>query len=204
MFGPVGLKKYSDYARDIHNSGRHLLDLINDILDLSKLEAGKMALHEADVALRTVIDDCVTLVRDQAERGSIVLVTEVEPSLPRLRCDERALKQVLLNFLSNAIKFTPRGGEVRMTVRRASGGIAIAVSDSGIGMNEDEVAVALAAFGQIDSKLARKHQGTGLGLPIAKSLIELHEGTLMVKSAPRAGTTLTALFPASRVVAAAA
>jgi PAS domain S-box-containing protein len=204
MFGPVGLKKYSDYANDIHNSGRHLLDLINDILDLSKLEAGKMALHEADVALRTVIEDCVMLVRDRVEKGGILFVTDVEQGLPRLRCDERALKQVLLNFLSNAIKFTPRGGEVKLTARCAPDGIAIAVSDTGIGMGENEVAIALAAFGQIDSKLARKHQGTGLGLSIAKSLIELHEGTLMVKSAPKAGTTMTALFPVSRIVATAA
>jgi len=204
MFGPVGLPKYSDYAKDIHNSGRHLLDLINDILDLSKLEAGKMALHENEVALGATIDACLTLVRDRAEKGGVRLVTKVEPGLPRLRCDERALKQVLLNLLSNAIKFTPRDGEVTLRARQAPDGIAIAVSDTGIGMSQDEVAVALASFGQIDSKLARKNQGTGLGLPIAKSLIELHDGTLVVESAPRAGTTMTAMFPASRIVAAAA
>jgi len=204
MFGPVGLPKYSDYAKDIHNSGRHLLDLINDILDLSKLEAGKMAFHEKVVALGATIDACLTLVRDGAEKGGVRLVTKVEPGLPRLRCDERALKQVLLNLLSNAIKFTPRDGEVTLRARQAPGGIAIAVSDTGIGMSKDEVAVALASFGQIDSKLARKNQGTGLGLPIAKSLIELHDGTLVVESAPKVGTTMTAMFPASRVVAAAA
>jgi len=204
MFGPVGLKKYSDYAKDIHNSGRHLLDLINDILDLSKLEAGKMALNENEVALRTVVEACLTLVRDRAEKGGVQLVIDVAPRLPHLRCDERALKQVLLNLLSNAIKFTPRGGEVTLQARHAPDGITIAVSDTGIGMSQDEVSVALAAFGQIDSKLARKNQGTGLGLPIAKSLIELHDGTLVVKSAPKAGTTMTAVFPASRVVAAAA
>ena len=204
MFGPVGLKKYCDYAKDIHNSGRHLLDLINDILDLSKLEAGKMALNEDEVALRTVIETCLTLVRNRAEKSGVLLVTEVEPLLPRLRCDERAVKQVLLNFLSNAIKFTPRGGQVTLQVRRVPDGIAVAVSDTGIGMNEHEVSVALSAFGQVDSKLARKHQGTGLGLPIAKSLIELHDGTLTVKSAPKAGTTMTAIFPASRIVASAA
>ena len=204
MFGPVGIPKYSDYAKDIHNSGRHLLDLINDILDLSKLEAGKMALHENEVALGATIDACLTLVRDGAEKGGVRLVTKVEPGLPRLRCDERALKQVLLNLLSNAIKFTPRDGEVTLRARQAPGGIAIAVSDTGIGMSKDEVAVALASFGQIDSKLARKNQGTGLGLPIAKSLIELHDGTLVVESAPKVGTTMTAMFPASRVVAAAA
>lgn len=204
MFGPVGLKKYSDYASDIHSSGRHLLDLINDILDLSKLEAGKMSLNENEVALPTVTEACLTLLRDRAEKGGVRLVTDLEPRLPRLRCDERALKQILLNLLSNAIKFTPRGGEVTLQLKRESDGIAIAVSDTGIGMSQDEVSVALAAFGQIDSKLARKNQGTGLGLPIAKSLIELHDGTLVVKSAPRAGTTMTALFPASRIVAAAA
>ena len=200
MFGPVGTKKYAEYARDIHASGRHLLDLINDILDLSKLEAGKMELREEDVTLRTVIEECLTLIRDRAEKSDILLVTDIEPRLPKLRCDERALKQVLLNFLSNAVKFTPPGGTVTMRARRAPDGIAISVSDTGIGMNEADIAVALAAFGQIDSSISRQHHGTGLGLPISKSLIEMHDGTLTVKSAPNRGTTMTATFPASRTV----
>jgi signal transduction histidine kinase len=204
MFGPVGLPKYAEYARDIHTSGRHLLDLINDILDLSKLEAGKLELREEDVSLRTALEDCLTLIRNRAEKSDILLATDVEPRLPKLRCDERALKQVLLNFLSNAVKFTPAGGTVTTRIRRAAEGIEVSVSDTGIGMSEADIQVALAAFGQVDSKLARQQQGTGLGLPISKSLIELHGGMLTVKSAPGKGTTMIAAFPASRIVAAAA
>ena len=204
MFGPVGLNKYADYAGDIHSSGRHLLDLINDILDLSKLEAGKLELREEKVALRTVVEDCLTLVRNRAQKSDVMLATEIEPRLPRLVCDERALKQVLLNFLTNAVKFTPAGGRVTTGVNRAKDGLAIWVRDTGIGMKETDIAVALAAFGQIDSKLARQHQGTGLGLPISRSLIELHGGTLTVESAPGKGTTMTATFPAWRMDAAAA
>ena len=204
MFGPVGLKKYADYAKDIHTSGRHLLDLINDILDLSKLEAGKLELREESVALDEAVEECLTLVRSRAQKADIVLATEIEPGLPPLMCDERAMKQVLLNFLSNAVKFTPAGGTVTTGVRREGGGIAFFVRDTGIGMSEADVEVALAAFGQVDSKVVRQHHGTGLGLPISKSLIELHGGTLGVESAPGKGTTMIATFPAWRVEAAAA
>ena len=204
MFGPVGQNKYADYARDIHSSGRHLLELINDILDLSKLEAGKLELHESDIVVRTIAEECLMLVRDRAEKIGIVLTSDIAPGLPRLRCDARAVKQVLLNFLSNAVKFTPAGGEVTLCVCRVADGIAISVKDTGIGMSKADLAVALSVFGQIDSKHARQHQGTGLGLPIAKSLIELHDGTLTVESTPKVGTTMTATFPASRIVAAAA
>ena len=200
MFGPVGTKKYAEYAKDIHVSGRHLLDLINDILDLSKLEAGKMELREEDVTLRTVVEECLTLIRDRAEKSDVLLVTNIEPRLPKLRCDQRALRQVLLNFLSNAVKFTPPGGTVTIRARRSPDGIALSVSDTGIGMNEAEIDVALSAFGQIDSALSRKHQGTGLGLPISRSLIEMHDGKLSVESAPNKGTTMTATFPVSRIV----
>jgi PAS domain S-box-containing protein len=204
MFGPIGTRKYAEYARDIHVSGRHLLDLINDILDLSKLEVGKMELRESDVMLRTVFEESLTLIRNRAENSDIRLVAEVEPRLPLLRCDERALKQVLLNFLSNAVKFTPAGGTITMRARRVAEGVALSVSDTGIGMSNADIGVALSAFGQIDSTLSRKHQGTGLGLPISKSLIELHGGTLSVASTPNAGTTMTATFPVSRVVEAVA
>ena len=202
MFGPIGLAKYADYAKDIHNSGRHLLDLINDILDLSKLESGKQELREEDVAAGETVHECLTLVRSRAADAKVKLMTEIEPGLPLLHCDERALKQVLLNFLSNAIKFTPGGGSVTTAVRRVDHGIAISVADTGIGMKKEDIAIALEAFGQIDSKVARKHQGTGLGLPISKSLIEMHGGTLTVESTPNVGTTMTAVFPPSRVVTA--
>ncbi len=204
MFGPVGLRKYADYAKDIHTSGRHLLDLINDILDLSKLEAGKLELREESVALGATIEECLTLVRSRAQKSDVTLATAIEPGLAPLLCDERALKQVLLNFLSNAVKFTPAGGTVTSGARRAEDGVAIFVRDTGIGMKAEDIAVALAAFGQIDSRIARQHQGTGLGLPITKSLIELHGGTLHIESTPGQGTTMTATFPAWRTAAQAA
>jgi PAS domain S-box-containing protein len=204
MFGPIGLKKYADYAKDIHSSGRHLLAVINDILDLSKLEAGKLELRESEVSLDRVGEECMMLIRDRAGKSKVRLIGEFEPLMPPLLCDERALKQVLLNFLSNAVKFTPPGGHVTLGIRRVGDGVAISVADTGIGMSKDEIAVALSVFGQVDSKLARRHRGTGLGMPIAKSLIELHGGTLTVESTPKVGTTMTATFPASRIVAKAA
>lgn len=154
--------------------------------------------------MRAAVEESLTLIRNRAQKSDIVLATQIEPMLPPLLCDERAFKQVLLNFLSNAVKFTPAGGTVTTGIRRTSGGLAVWVSDTGIGMSEADVAVALSAFGQVDSKVARQHQGTGLGLPICKSLIELHGGTLTVESAPGKGTTMIATFPAWRIAAQAA
>jgi PAS domain S-box-containing protein len=202
MFGPVGIPKYVEYAHDIHASGRHLLELINDILDLSKIESGKLELREERIVVSAAVEECLTLVRNRAQKSDVALLTAVEAGLPKLTCDARALKQVLLNFLSNAVKFTPAGGTVTTgAARAADGGLTLWVRDTGIGMKEPDIAVALSAFGQIDSKIARKHKGTGLGLPISKSLIELHGGTLTVESAPGAGTTMTAHFPAARLAA---
>ncbi len=203
MFGPAGTPRYADYARDIHASGRHLLDLINDILDLSKLEAGKHELREDSVKLGETVAEVLALMRDPAEKAGVTLASEIETGLPELRCDARALKQVLLNFLSNAMKFTPAGGTVTAGVRRAASGVALWVRDTGIGMSAADIKVALSAFGQVDSKVARQHKGTGLGLPICKQLIELHGGTLEVESAPGHGTTMTAVFPAFRMADAA-
>jgi signal transduction histidine kinase len=201
MFGAIDTK-YTGYAHDIHRSGRHLLELINDVLDLSKLEAGKLELHETELALPALVEECLSLVRRRAEAAGITLSFHAAPSLPHLRADERAVKQVLLNFLSNAVKFTPEGGQVSMRIEHnAAGRLLLSVSDTGIGMSAGDLAIALQPFGQIDSKLARKNEGTGLGLPICKSLVELHGGELSVTSAPNVGTTMTATFPASRTVA---
>ena len=202
MFGPVGIAKYVEYARDIHASGRHLLELINDILDLSKIESGKLELRAERIAIGPVVEECLTLVRNRAQKSDVALKTDIAPGLPLLTCDARALKQVLLNFLSNAVKFTPAGGTVTTgAAHAADGGLTLWVRDTGIGMKDSDIAVALSAFGQIDSKIARKHKGTGLGLPISKSLIELHGGTLTIASAPGEGTTMTAHFPAARLAA---
>ncbi len=200
MFGPVPAK-YLDYADDIHRSGRHLLELVNDVLDLSKLEAGKLELRESELNVPDLVEECTMLLRNRAEKGRVCLSCEVPAQLPHLRADARAVKQLLLNFLSNAIKFTPEGGKVRVHAScNAQSGLSLSVSDTGIGMSSEDIRVALSPFGQIDSKLARKHDGTGLGLPICRSLMELHGGDLTVTSAPNVGTTLTARFPPARIV----
>jgi PAS domain S-box-containing protein len=200
MFGPVA-GKYLNYAGDIHRSGRHLLELVNDVLDLSKLEAGKLELHESELSVAALAEECATLLRSRAREGRVRLVCDVPEALPLLRADARAVKQLLLNFLSNAVKFTPEEGEVRVEARLdARKSLALSVCDTGIGMTHDEIEVALSPFGQVDSNLARRHEGTGLGLPICRSLIELHGGEMIVESAPNVGTTFTARFPAARTV----
>jgi signal transduction histidine kinase len=201
MFGSTGAR-YVEYARDIHESGQHLLEIINDILDLSKLEAGKFELHEVDVSVAAVVEQCLVLLRGRAEEGRVEVRIGISESLPKLRADRRAVKQILLNLLSNAVKFTPGGGSVTLTACVCDGGcLAIAVSDTGIGMSESEIKIALAPFGQIDSSLARTHQGTGLGLPLCKSLLDLHGAELAIESRPNEGTTILVRFPKQRVVA---
>jgi PAS domain S-box-containing protein len=201
MLGPLGLAKYLEYAGDIHKSGTHLLDLINDLLDLAKIDAGKMELRESIVDLAGIVQDCFVLVQARAREGEVKLIAQTPREMNALRGDKRAIKQILLNFLSNAIKFTPVGGSVTVTGGLATDGtFAFSVTDTGIGMTDAEVEVALAPFGQIDSDRARQHVGTGLGLPLTRSLMRLHGGDVVVASAPGAGTTMTAVFPRERVV----
>lgn len=198
-FGPVGLHKYVDYAADVHTSGRHLLDLINDILDLSKIDAGKVELHEEELSLTHLMDDSLSLVRESALRGGVALVEEQPAAtLPPVWADRRLLKQILLNLLSNAIKFTPTGGAVTTGIFADASGIGFSVRDTGIGMNDEDMQKAMSPYGQIDSRLSRKHQGTGLGLPISLSLAKLHGGDLSVQSAPDKGTTIMLRLPLSR------
>jgi signal transduction histidine kinase len=154
--------------------------------------------------LPDIISQCCTLVRNRADQERVKLITDVPADVPVLRADERTLKQLLLNFLSNAIKFTPSGGTVTARVVVQRDGLRLEVSDTGIGMKPEDIKVAMSPFGQIDSKMARKHQGTGLGLPICKSLVELHGGTLSLESEPGKGTTVIAAFPAERLIRAAA
>ncbi len=204
-FGPVGSPKYLEYASDIHHSGLHLLDLINDVLDLSKIEAGKLELRETSVALPDLIEECVSLLRARAESARVALSAEMPDDLPLLRADERAVKQVMLNLLSNAVKFTPGGGTVVARAEHRHGkSLALSVTDSGIGMSPEEIEIAMTPFGQVDSKLARQHVGTGLGLPLTRSLVQLHGGDLAVTSSKGLGTTVTAIFPGDRIIRAAA
>ena len=197
LYGPLGHVKYREYAQDVHQSGVHLLDLINDVLDLSKIDAGKMELRETCFVVADLVAESVTLVRDKA-RGHVELRVTV-PADITIIADRRYLKQILLNLLSNAIKFTPQGGAVSVTAEHRTDGLALSVSDTGIGMNQEEIATAFSHYGQIDSHIARTHQGTGLGLPISRSLAQLHDGDLSVDSTKGMGTRITLLLPQSRV-----
>lgn len=201
IFGPVGHEKYSEYLNDIQYSGQHLLELINDILDVSAIEAGALDLHEDNVSLSSIVDASVRIIRPRAEAGQVRVVSTMGPKLPLIHMDERRGKQIILNLLSNAVKFTPEGGEVFVTSSlNAHGCVSVSVRDTGIGMSKDELTKALSAFGQVDSGLNRKHEGTGLGLPLTKGLIELHGGILDVKSDTGHGTLVTVTFPTERVV----
>jgi len=203
VFGPHAVAAYKDYSNDIHNSGQHLLNLINEILDLSRIEAGRYELSEESVSLTNVVEDCHHLLTLRAKNRGVTIHEVFEPELPRLWADERALRQVCLNFLSNAIKFTPSGGEVWLKVGwTASGGQYMSIKDTGPGIPEEEIPIVLSKFGQGSNAIKSAEQGTGLGLPIAMNLIELHGGTFTLKSKVRIGTELIATFPPERVMAA--
>ena len=201
LFGPVGNPRYREYAEDIHDSGVHLLNLINDILDLSKIEAGHFKLHEDDTDLAAVVASACRIVRHRAQQAAIAIETELPTPALSLVADERALKQVLINLISNAVKFSNDHGTVRIEVGVSPAGLRIAVVDHGIGIAEEDIPKALAPFTQIDGTLSRAHEGTGLGLPLAKHLTELHGGTLTIESMPGEGTTVYVDLPASRLVA---
>jgi signal transduction histidine kinase/CheY-like chemotaxis protein len=190
------------YVANIHEGGELLLRVINDVLDLARIDAGKFVLREEEgVELGRVANSCITLVRGQANIGGLNLLLEIEDRIPLVIADSTRLTQICLNLLSNAIKFTDTGGSVILAVRRAeSGGIALEVRDTGSGMTAAEVEVALQPFGQVDGGLARRHNGTGLGLPLARQLAELHGGSLRVSSEKGRGTTIIVTLPAARVL----
>ncbi|MCA1907660.1 MAG: PAS domain-containing sensor histidine kinase [Magnetospirillum sp.] len=195
MFGPLGNPRYQVYASDIVTSGRHLLAVINDILDVSKVEAGQMSLDLGQVDMAEVVDSAIRLVESRARGGQISLTTHVSENLPQLFGDRRRCLQILVNLLSNAVKFTPEGGKVTLSARREDKGITLEVRDTGIGMTEDEIALALEPFRQVDGSLSRQYEGTGLGLPLAKSMTELHGGALTIASAKGRGTTVSVWLP---------
>ena len=192
------------FATDINNSGHHLLGLINDILDLSKLEAGKQELSESNVDLLELAASSVTMLREAANKNDIRLQQELPSEVMEIRCDAIRIKQVILNLLSNAIKFTDLGGSVTLAIGYCNDFITVSVTDTGIGMNEEDIPKALQPFAQIDSGFSRRFDGTGLGLPISAELIKVHGGEMAIKSAPGEGTTVTFTLPASRLISAAA
>jgi two-component system cell cycle sensor histidine kinase PleC len=200
MFGPIGDRRYKEYAKDILSSGRHLLSLINDILDMSKIEAGKMSLHPEPMQPGEVIDDAVRLIRNRAETAGLSLMVVVAEDAPVVDADYRAVKQILLNLLSNALKFTPRGGRITLTVDRLRpedgfDGIRMAVTDTGVGIAEADLARLAKPFEQVESQHSKTTQGTGLGLALTKSLVEMHGGALEMKSKPGQGTTVSFTLP---------
>jgi signal transduction histidine kinase len=201
LFGPLGDARYREFAGDIHNSGKHLLDIIGSILDLAKIDAGKLELYEQEVDMVDVMQVCSRLMTDSAQSGGVKLIVHLPKSPVAMRADLTRMKQILLNLLSNAIKFTPAGKEVELTGEVGEQGFAWTVTDTGIGMTDEETQTAMQPFRQIDSSLARRYQGTGLGLPLTKSLVELHGGVLEIHSRLGQGTTVIVRFPKSRLVA---
>jgi two-component system cell cycle sensor histidine kinase PleC len=203
IFGPHSVPAYKDYAADIHNSGVHLLGLINEILDLSRIEAGRYELNEEAVELAGVVSECSHLLQMRAKSRGLTIHEMYEADMPKLWADERAIRQICLNLLSNAIKFTPQGGEIWLKVGwTASGGQYLSVKDSGPGIPEEEIPIVLASFGQGSNSIKSAEQGAGLGLPIAKSLVDLHGGTFSLKSKLRIGTEVIVTFPPERVMSA--
>jgi PAS domain S-box-containing protein len=201
FFGSVGNTQYRDYADDIHASGQHLLALINDILDLSKVESGTDDLHEADIEISRLVSAVLMMVRPRAESDGIALEVDLPDDLPGLWADELKLKQILINPLTNAVKFTDAGGTVTLKVWcRQDSGFVFQITDTGVGIAAQDIGTALSRFGQVDSPMTRSHEGTGLGLPLAKALAELHGGTFDLQSELGVGTTVMIRFPAVRIM----
>jgi two-component system cell cycle sensor histidine kinase PleC len=194
--GPLA-GKAEEYSRIISGSGKHLLHIVNDLLDIAKIDAGKFTLEREQIEPVSFGDACLEMVREAAYRQDLQLSVEIEPQLAAFHADARRLKQVMLNLLSNAIKFTGPGGSVVLRLRRAEqDGVAFEVHDTGVGMAPSELAVALEPFGQVDAGLNRRHDGAGLGLPLARSLVEQHGGTLRIESVKGRGTVVTVTVPA--------
>jgi two-component system cell cycle sensor histidine kinase PleC len=194
MFGSLGADKYHEYCRDIRHSGQFLLEVINDILDMSKIEAGRMKLDFEDIELDHILAEAMRVVSSRADDKRLELSAEIAPSLI-FKADRRALKQIALNLLSNAVKFTPEGGRIAVRGRLSGGAITIAIQDTGIGIEREALKKLGRPFEQVESQLTKSHQGSGLGLAIAKSLVELHGGAMRIRSAPGKGTMVMVRLP---------
>ncbi len=201
LLGPHAVPTYKEYARDIHESGRHLLNLINEILDLTRIEAGRYELHEEPVSLSEVMAECFRLVKLRADSKGLRITESYAPNLPRVWADERAVRQICLNLLSNAVKFTPNGGEIFLSVGRdEGGGQFLSVRDTGPGIPDEEIPQVLRSFGQGSLAHEIAEGGTGLGLPIVRGLIELHGGQFHLRTKLREGTEVRVVFPPERVM----
>jgi signal transduction histidine kinase len=197
FFGDVGNVRYLDYSHDILRSGRHLLAVINDVLDISKSEAGKMVLAVRELDIAEVLSDCISMVREQCNEAGLDLATiGLDRPLP-MEGDAAKLRQIFLNLLSNAIKFTEKGGTVSLQAHASGARVVVTVADTGIGMDADDVEIAFQPFGQVDNRLERRYEGTGLGLPLTKALVELHQGSITIDSARGQGTRVTVSLPSA-------
>ena len=201
VMGPLNNATYKEYTGDIHRSGQHLLNLINEILDLSRIEAGKYELNEEAVSLLDISEDCIGMVQLRARGKNITISQQFEMELPSVWADEKSMRQVILNLLSNAVKFTPQGGEVHVKVGwTAGGGQYVSIKDNGPGIPENEIPIVLSAFGQGSIAIKSAEQGTGLGLPIVQGLLQMHDGEFLLQSKLREGTEAIAILPATRVL----
>jgi signal transduction histidine kinase len=198
LFGPLGDQRYKEFAVDIHSSGKHLLEIIGNILDLAKVDAGKLDLYEQDVDMVELMNICARLMTEAADAAGVKFDVIAPLTSVSIQGDSTRIRQIFLNLLSNAIKFTPSGKRVVLTGEAVDGGFRFRVIDTGIGMTEQEAEQAMQPFRQIDNSLARRYQGTGLGLPLTKSLVELHSGTMEIKSVKGEGTTVTVWLPKQR------
>jgi signal transduction histidine kinase len=194
MFGEVN-EKQLDYLQDIHSSGKHLLSLINDILDLSKIEAGRMDLDIAEFDLRSALQNAMTLVKERAQRHGIELNLETDEAIGAFRADERKFKQIMLNLLSNAVKFTPEGGKIGVRARPVGNAVEIAVTDTGVGIAAEDQESVFDEFKQVGRDYTKKAEGTGLGLALTKRFVELHGGSIRLASTPGQGSTFTVTIP---------
>jgi signal transduction histidine kinase len=197
LFGELN-DKQDDYLKDIHASGKHLLQLINDILDLSKVEAGRMELDLATFDVPAAVANAMTLIRERAQRHDIGLALEADPQLGEIVADERKFKQIMLNLLSNAVKFTPDGGQIKVTAVRSTDELVVAVHDTGIGIAPEDQQAVFEEFRQVGSSYTNKQEGTGLGLALTRKFVELHGGRIWLESEPGKGSTFTFTIPAKR------
>jgi len=203
MFGPLGDARYKGYAADILKSGQHLLSLINDILDMAKIEAGKMTLHYETVSMKELCDDALRLMRGKIQEAGLTATLDA-PDLPDVDADHRGLKQVLLNLISNAVKFTPEGGSIVVALSQPDQHhVRVAVTDTGIGIAAEDLARLARPFEQVEGQHSKTTQGTGLGLALTKALVEMHGGELGLESEPGRGTTVSFIIPARKPASAA-
>ncbi len=201
-FGPIENERYKEYLRDIHQSGGYVISLVNDLLDLAKIEAGKLDLNFESVALNDIVMECVALMQPQANRERIIIRTSLSGQVPNVVADPRSIRQIVLNLVSNAVKFTLAGGQVVVsTAMEPHGEVSLRIRDTGIGMSEKDIETALKPFRQLSTSRERRSDGTGLGLPLTKALVEANRASFVIDSAVGQGTLIRITFPATRVLA---